>query len=103
MDRQHMDRINRNRKRRMRLVTTVMVLFLFWAGYTWLNQNSALDEKSAQLQVLKEESAELEQQQAQLKSKVEKLHDEEYIAELARKNYFLSKPGEVIFVVPEEE
>lgn len=33
---------------------------------------------------------------------IAKLKDENYLAELARRDYFLSKPNEIIFVLPKE-
>ena len=37
-----------------------------------------------------------------LEKEVFKLESYDYIAELARRNYFLSKPGEIIIISPEE-
>lgn len=104
MDRQqNMEQKTKARKRRMKLVTFVMVSFLVWAGYTWYTQAQMLDEKKESLAELKQQSAALKKEQEELQFKVEKLQDKEYIGELARKYYFFSKPGEIIFVVPEKE
>ncbi len=37
-----------------------------------------------------------------IKRRDQKLNDDKYIAELARKQYFLSKEGEIIFITPDE-
>ncbi len=38
-----------------------------------------------------------------LKEEIIKLNDEEYIAKLARKDFFLSNSNEIIFNLPEEK
>ncbi len=38
-----------------------------------------------------------------LKSQIIKLNDDEYIAKLARKEYFLSEDNEIIFAIPEND
>ena len=48
-------------------------------------------------------SEELEQvleKQEMLKLQIAKLEDDEYIAKLARKEFFLSEEGEIIFTMP---
>ena len=37
-----------------------------------------------------------------LELQIAKLQDDEYIAKLARKEYFLSEEGEIIFTIPKE-
>ncbi|EFS04534.1 DivIC family protein, partial [Listeria seeligeri FSL S4-171] len=37
-----------------------------------------------------------------LNNQIKKLHDDDYIAKLARSEYYLSKDGEIIFNIPEE-
>ncbi|MDI3410420.1 septum formation initiator family protein [Bacillus sonorensis] len=39
---------------------------------------------------------------ADLKDEIVKLKDEDYVAELARKDYYLSKDGEIIFKFDEK-
>jgi len=38
-----------------------------------------------------------------LEEEIVKLNDDEYISKLARKDYFLSENGEVIFNIPENK
>ncbi|MFK2826953.1 septum formation initiator family protein [Bacillus sp. B190/17] len=71
---------------------------------------STVFSKTAQLEkqkLAKEEAesalVELKQQQKQYEEELERLDDDEYIAELARKNYFLSDEGEIIFNIPESD
>lgn len=53
-------------------------------------------EMLAQLEVVQEE-------QEMLKRQLVKLNDDDYIAKLARKEYFLSENNEIIFSVPENK
>ena len=43
----------------------------------------------------------MQKEEEQLKEEIVKLNDDEYIAKLARKEYFLSDDGEIIFNLPE--
>jgi len=91
----------RGQKRRIRLFMFVVLCIAVWTGYTAYLQSGVLAEKERELEALRQEAAAVQQQQAELNYKVSRLNDKEYIAELARKDYFLSKPGEIIFVIPE--
>lgn len=70
---------------------------------TYLSQLSALEEKVAVKKQLENELAGLEKKQQILKEEIVKLNDDEYIAKLARKEYFLSEDNEIIFNLPKEE
>ncbi len=91
----------KGQKRRIRLFLFFVLCFSVWTGYTLYMQSGVLAEKEAELAALKQEAANVQQTQAELTYKVSRLNDKEYIAELARKHYFLSKPGEIIYVIPE--
>lgn len=96
--------VNKNKqKRRIRLVMLVMVAISIWTGYTMYVQSSSLAQKEEELNKLKQEAVEIKQEQAELTYKAGRLHDKEYIAELARKNLYFSKPDEIIFVLPDEK
>ncbi|WP_134685243.1 FtsB family cell division protein [Brevibacillus migulae] len=88
-------------KRRIRLVMFFVLCFAVWTGYTAYLQSGILSEKEKELETLRQQATEIKQTQAELTYKVSRLNDKEYIAELARKEYFLSKPGEQIYVIPE--
>lgn len=77
------------------VVTTGVVLAALYS------QKSALKDKEAQKQELKEQLSSLQKEEEQLKEEIVKLNDDEYIAKLARKEYFLSDDGEIIFNLPE--
>lgn len=94
----------RKRKRRrivcFLVVPVIIIAFLF----------NVLAHQKETLQAKEKEKAEVEQQLTQLKEQQEmlnlqitQLEDDEYIAKLLRKEYFLSEEGEIIFVIPEKE
>ena len=91
------------RNRRL-IASFAMILFIIGIlGKTLINQNERLEEKR---QILKEREEELVQAietQELLKLQLAKLDDDEYIAKLARKEYFLSEEGEIIFTIPNKK
>ena len=69
---------------------------------TIMNQNARLEEKEAQKTSVQEELMVVQEQKQMLELQIAKLQDDEYIAKLARKEYFLSEEGEIIFTIPTE-
>ena len=58
-----------------------------------------MDEKEQ----LEKELVALKKEEVLLKEEIVKLNDDDYIAKLARKEYFLSDDNEIIFTLPETE
>ncbi|MFT9850317.1 FtsB family cell division protein [Aneurinibacillus sp. REN35] len=90
-------------KRRMRLLQIIVVLFLSWAGYTYYSQSQQLADKQRELADLQRQATKVQEEKKQLELQTKRMNDKEYIGELARKNFFLSKEGEVIFLTPDEQ
>jgi len=65
-----------------------------------MNQHTRLAEKEEEKRQAQEELAAAKEQQEMLKLQITKLEDDDYIAKLARKEYFLSEDGEIIFTIP---
>ena len=89
--------------RRLTVFGLLVLMASVWIGITVYNQSQTIAEKE---QARAESLAALEQverEQAQLQEQIMLLNDEEYIAKLARKEYFLSDEGEIIFTLPKEE
>ncbi|EAC4739638.1 septum formation initiator family protein [Listeria monocytogenes] len=59
------------------------------------------EKKEKQVQVDKKMVA-IKDEQDSLNEQIKKLHNDDYIAKLARSEYYLSKDGEIIFNIPEE-
>lgn len=91
------------KRRRLKLLAILMALFLLWAGSIWLGQQEKLAEQREELARKQEEARQVKQRQIELTEEIKRLHDLEYIGEVARRDYFLSKPGEMIFKIVEEE
>src|SRR4051794_39020836 len=88
-------------KRRKRLLLFMIIPFCIWAGFTWYDQESALVKKREDLVKVSQSLNQVQLENEELTYQVQRLHDKEYIAEIARRDYHLSKPGEVIFITPE--
>ncbi|MEK3870551.1 septum formation initiator family protein [Paenibacillus sp. FSL M7-0831] len=71
-----------------------MVVFLGWACFTMISQQSQIADKSADLAKKKQEQLSVEKTKEQLMTDVKRLNDPEYIGQLARKNFGMYKPGE---------
>ncbi|MCM3389816.1 FtsB family cell division protein [Ureibacillus chungkukjangi] len=81
------------------LASVILVLLIS----TTFSQNKRLAEKQQQKEVVMTKLDEAKEQQDMLSLQIAKLEDDDYIAKLARKEYFLSDDGEIIFTIPGEE
>ncbi len=101
--------IERQKRKKQRLVrrlvlfaVTTLIIFGCMAGYH-MKQRAIHAEKVAQHEQLEKELNELKQSEKNLKEEIELLNNEDYVLDIARTNYFLSKEGELIFTIPDEE
>lgn len=77
-------------KRRLMLWMTFVIVFVIWAGYTFLVQNAQISDKSSNLAAQQTSKEETQKKLDQLKYEVSRLKDPEYIGQLARKKgYYL--------------
>lgn len=96
------------KKRRSALKKRLIVFFIFASVVvislisTILNQNARIIDKEEEKQKALVQLEEVIKQQEQLNLQIMKLEDDEYIAKLARKEYFMSEDGEIIFTIPRE-
>ncbi|MGE7676072.1 FtsB family cell division protein [Lysinibacillus sp. NPDC094403] len=94
------------RKRKMRriaffaIVPVVIIAFLL---NIISNQNETLAAKELKKDEANQHLSELKEERDSLNLKIKQLEDDEYIAKLLRKDYFLSEKGEVIFIIPDEK
>jgi len=89
--------------RRLSAFAVLVVIVMAWITLTMFSQSNALAAKEQKKQEAIELLAEVKEEQEMLQSQIIKLNDDEYIAKLARKEYFLSEEGEIIFSIPENE
>ncbi|EFR89031.1 DivIC family protein, partial [Listeria marthii FSL S4-120] len=96
---------SRRRVALFRRLAFMAIIFAVVGGLltiTYTKQVLTLKEKKAkQVQVDKKMVAMKDEEEA-LNDQIKKLHNDEYIAKLARSEYYLSKDGEIIFNIPEE-
>lgn len=93
------------RKRLIRRLTFFCLLVVVAAYFmisTLVSQAASLEKKQAEKEKVQQELAELETKQEIFKEEIIKLNDDEYIAKLARRDYFLSEDNEIIFNIPED-
>ncbi|MEG0438848.1 FtsB family cell division protein [Solibacillus cecembensis] len=88
------------RRRRMTVFFILAVAVIGFLVNVNVSQNEKLVVKSEQKAVVTEELNEVTAQQEMLNLQIMKLEDDEYIAKLARKEFFLSEEGEYIFTIP---
>ncbi len=93
--------------RKRKLLFRRLTLFVIIAGAityllvsTLISKNSELAAQKANKVKLENNVAELKTEKSMLKDQIIKLNDDNYIAKLARTEYFLSKKGEIIFNIP---
>jgi cell division protein DivIC len=96
------DNNRKKRHRRLKLLGLLLTAFLIWASSLWMEQQELLQAKQAELETIKVKVLEANEEQEELTYQIKRLHDKDYIAEVARRDYFLSRPGEMIFKVPEK-
>lgn len=93
-------------KRKTLILRRLIVFFVFASVISYfmistlVSQASSLDEIKTEQKQLNEELKGLKKKEKILKEEIVKLNDDEYIAKLARKDYFLSEKGEIIFNIP---
>ncbi|WP_456272814.1 FtsB family cell division protein [Bacillus sp. AK031] len=100
-------KISHHRKKRLfRRLTLLFILAVTISGFlvsTLISRASVLDQKEEEKARLEVKLEHLEKQQAILEEEIIKLNDDDYIAKLARRDYFLSDEGEIIFNIPEPD
>lgn len=70
---------------------------------TLISRNHQLEVKQAEKAKLEKRLADLKKKKSYLQDEVVKLNDDNYIAKLARSEYFLSEKGEIIFNIPDDK
>lgn len=90
-------------RRRMVVVSILAAIVLFFLVSKIVKQNEKLAEKEIEKENILVQLDTVKEKQRLLTLQIAKLEDDEYIAKLARKEYFLSDEGEIIFTIPEED
>ena len=86
--------------RRLSLFGILVLVASVWIGTTIYAQSQTISEKKQMREEALLTLQEVEEEQERLKEQVLLLNDEEYLAKMARSEYFLSEEGEIIFALP---
>ncbi|WP_409367523.1 FtsB family cell division protein [Lysinibacillus sp. 38-6] len=95
-----------SRKRKLRRIVffaVVPVVIIAFLINILVHQSETLTEKEKQKQEATQHLVKVKEEQDSLNLKIKQLEDDEYIAKLLRKEYFLSEEGEIIFIIPDKE
>ncbi|WP_017754931.1 FtsB family cell division protein [Calidifontibacillus oryziterrae] len=102
------DKQQENKKRRRGLYRRLMMIGILaliisiGMGSTILSQSKTAAQKLTEKQELETRFEELKQQEQLHREEIVKLKNDEYVAKIARSEYFLSEEGEIIFKLPNE-
>ena len=92
------------RKRRIalwkKLVFLAFAFIIFLLGQNIYEQKLKIQEGMREIEELEAQLERLEYEHDRLKFRESRMYDEDYIAELARQKFHLSKPGEILFISP---
>ena len=97
-----MERMKRRKKRFIRRLTMVGLVMLLGFAFLFtyhMKQRATYADAKENYEQLSEEMAIHEAEEKELLQEIELLNDEEYILDIARSSYFLSKKGEIIFQI----
>lgn len=70
---------------------------------TFFSQDEAFENKLAEKEQLNNDLVQMQKEQGKLEEEIVKLNDDEYIAKIARRDYFMSDENEIIFSIPKED
>ena len=96
------NKFRKQRKRRIASIAVISGLFITGLSVNLVKNTQLISDLDAQKVAAAEELEQVEATQENLQNEVKKLQDDEYIAKLARSQYYLSKEGEIVFSFPED-
>lgn len=82
---------------RLGIIVLVGSLVLLAVGLPIKDSLSQYRSQETELKAVKAEYQQAQQRHLELNEALKRLDDPEYLAEIARKDYYYSKPGEIIF------
>lgn len=94
----------RQKKLYRRIMASVLIVTLVLGGLTvyHLKQRSLQADIKTEYSELQTEMSKLEKEEKNLTEEISLLNNDEYVLELARTNYFLSKEDELIFLTDDK-
>lgn len=67
------------------------------------SQQAMIDKKQEKKAMLQDKLASLQSEAHELRGKVEKLHNLEYIGKIARRDYYMTKEGDIVFITEKSQ
>jgi len=105
-EKQLYDKIRKRRRRglyRRLTAYSIVTAFLSIAFLLlFMSQHAQMQDKLNEKERLEKELTKVQQMEQDLKEEVRRLNDPEYVGEIARRDYLLSKDGEIIFKLPSD-
>ncbi|PSL42264.1 cell division protein DivIC [Salsuginibacillus halophilus] len=95
-----LEKRRRGLKRRLTVFGILAAVILVSLGAILISQMTMLQAKETEKEELQQELQQLNQEEASLKQDIENYNDLDFIAEIAREEYYYTKPGETIYKVP---
>ncbi|WP_062051237.1 septum formation initiator family protein [Bacillus sp. JCM 19034] len=86
--------------RRLIVIGIIAIALLGFGSVTIYSQMAIVEDKKQEKAELETNLAELKQEEVMLLQEVENYQDVYYIAEIARRDYYLTMPGETLFKIP---
>lgn len=91
------------RRRRIAILLPLAGMVIFGLGNMTSKQYDRLHVKEQNKNEVLAELEEIQEVQQMLQLQIAKLEDDDYITKLARKEYFMSEEGEIVFTIPRKE
>ncbi|MCR6104764.1 septum formation initiator family protein [Salipaludibacillus agaradhaerens] len=88
--------------RRLSVFAVVFLIILGAGGSVLYQQHVSIQKQQETNESLEKELVVMEKEASQLEQEIKWLNDPEYIAELARRDYFLTQDGEILFQLPRQ-
>ncbi|TCT18169.1 cell division protein DivIC [Melghiribacillus thermohalophilus] len=89
--------------RRLALFAAVVLITFGSLMVYHLNQRELYKQKQEEYNELEARLEQLKSEEKHLKEEVQLLNDTDYLLQIARKDYFFSEEGEIIFKIPDEK
>ncbi len=105
-EKQVYEKIKRRRRRGLyrRLIAYSIITVILSVSFisVLFSQYELLSEKKLEKEQLEKQLEMVKEEEQNLREEIKKLNDYEYIGELARRDYFFSDEGEIIFTFPND-
>lgn len=95
-------KFKKQKRRRIAAIVTISSAFILALSVNLVKNTQEIAALDTANVVAAEELTDVEKQHESLQDEVKKLEDDDYIAKLARSQYYLSQEGEIIFSFPED-